>query len=185
MRFSVIYILVVFTLTAVSCQHQVISSFTGGNVLLPCVYERRDSSSNKVNVFWRDKYDDHVLDIIQNEADRQFQHQNFIDRVEGFPDQYKKGNFSIILKDLRQSDSGVYECFVEDVKQSVQLTVSGEPLSLFPDVPVGPPNNSSMENDDNQHIHLLIRQYKFTMYGSFVLNFLLVTATQPLRNQLW
>ncbi|KAF3688293.1 CD276 antigen -like protein Precursor [Channa argus] len=126
MRFSVIYILVVFTLTAVSCQHQVISSFTGGNVLLPCVYERRDSSSNKVNVFWRDKYDDHVLDIIQNEADRQFQHQNFIDRVEGFPDQYKKGNFSIILKDLRQSDSGVYECFVEDVKQSVQLTVSGE-----------------------------------------------------------
>ncbi|KAK2917254.1 hypothetical protein Q8A73_004000 [Channa argus] len=36
--------------------------------------------------------------------------------------------------------------------------------------------SSSMENDDNKHLHLLIRQYKFTLYGSFVLNFLLVTG---------
>ncbi|XP_067357324.1 CD276 antigen homolog isoform X2 [Channa argus] len=124
MRFSVSYIFVSFSLTAVSCQDQV-TCYKGDDVLLPCM-----STGADLAVFWTDKNDDNVLTINQSKPDYSSQHEKFKGRVESFPDQYKKGNFSILLKKVQQSDSGSYYCFVPKVKfeQRVQLTVTAVQL---------------------------------------------------------
>ncbi|XP_067357323.1 V-set domain-containing T-cell activation inhibitor 1-like isoform X1 [Channa argus] len=128
MRFSVSYIFVSFSLTAVSCQDQV-TCYKGDDVLLPCM-----STGADLAVFWTDKNDDNVLTINQSKPDYSSQHEKFKGRVESFPDQYKKGNFSILLKKVQQSDSGSYYCFVPKVKfeQRVQLTVTGERAATSP-----------------------------------------------------
>lgn len=109
-----------------SCQTSV-QGFSGDAVLLPCVYRGGDLPQ-KVSAFWRDKNDNNVLDIKQNRPDASAQNPRFRGRVEPFPDLFHKGNFSIVLKELQQADSGVYDCDVLEVdfKQTVSVSVSGE-----------------------------------------------------------
>ncbi|XP_026219411.1 CD276 antigen homolog isoform X2 [Anabas testudineus] len=116
------------SLTTASCQVPV-RGFTGDSVLLPCVYRGQDPLPGKVSAFWRDKDDNNVLDINQNVPDVLSANQRFKGRVESFPDEYHKGNFSIIMRNLQLSDSGVYDCDIlhVDVKYQVRLTVSEKP----------------------------------------------------------
>ncbi|XP_067357315.1 uncharacterized protein [Channa argus] len=127
MRFSVIYVFVSFSLTAVSCLKVIVRS-TGKDALLPCVYKGHNPPPETLSIFWRDKDNSPLLNIKKNKADNSSQHQKFRGRVESFPDLYKDGNFSIILKKVQQLDNGVYECHVPmvDVEQRVQLSVLGE-----------------------------------------------------------
>ncbi|XP_067357317.1 V-set domain-containing T-cell activation inhibitor 1-like isoform X3 [Channa argus] len=126
MRFSVIYVFVSFSLTAVSCLKVIVRS-TGKDALLPCVYKGHNPPPETLSIFWRDKDNSPLLNIKKNKADNSSQHQKFRGRVESFPDLYKDGNFSIILKKVQQLDNGVYECHVPmvDVEQRVQLSVLG------------------------------------------------------------
>ncbi|XP_067357250.1 uncharacterized protein [Channa argus] len=91
--------------------------------------------------------------------------------VSTFRPKYSAFGNSLLITNITAEDCRLYFCG-RRINGSVQFV---DTFSLVSDVPVCPPNNSSMENDDNKHLHLLIHQYKFTMYGSFVLNFLLVT----------
>lgn len=114
----------------VSCQIQDVEGLIGDNVLLPCVHE---SGSDKMSVSWTDKDDNPVFDTNENKPELSSQSKIFKDRVESFPEQYKTGNFSIILKNISQSDSGVYNCSILDVNRQyrVSLTVSGQFLSVI------------------------------------------------------
>ncbi|KAK2857236.1 hypothetical protein Q5P01_005971 [Channa striata] len=143
--FSGTNILVLLSLTAVSCQ-KVIKCFTGEDVLLPCVYKGRDPPPETLSVFWRDTDNNPVLDIKNNKPHYSSQHQKFRGRVESFPDLYKDGNFSIILKKVQQSDNGTYECHVPavDVEQRLTLSVLKNVTTLrsvqFSVLPAGPDN---------------------------------------------
>ncbi|XP_072235330.1 V-set domain-containing T-cell activation inhibitor 1-like [Leuresthes tenuis] len=125
MRVSV-WMLLTTCWTSVSCQQlEVVGGFVGGNVMLPCSY--RGSLPEKVNVFWRnDRNNERVLDITDSGEDLTTQDQRYKGRVSSFPDQYKKGNFSLSMKDLQQQDSGTYECHIPAVghERRVKLTVS-------------------------------------------------------------
>ncbi|KAG8004432.1 hypothetical protein GBF38_008645 [Nibea albiflora] len=108
-----------------SCQLKV-SSFIGDDVLLPCVYAENEPLPEKVSVFWRDKDDNIVLDIRNNAPDTS-SNQMFRGRVVSFPELYRAGNFSIMMTDVRQSDSSQYDCHIPavDFQQRIVLIVSG------------------------------------------------------------
>ncbi|KAM9766850.1 V-set domain-containing T-cell activation inhibitor 1-like isoform 2-T2 [Menidia menidia] len=110
-------------LSSVSCQPTEVRGSVGGNATLPCV-----SDLQKVDVFWRDKGGDTVLDIIKGKEDLKSQDQRYRSRVSSFPDQIQKGNFSIFMRNLTQEDTGSYECKIRPgvVDQEVLLNVSVE-----------------------------------------------------------
>ncbi|XP_067357270.1 uncharacterized protein [Channa argus] len=157
-------ILLVFLVCAEAQNVTEVKVELGQNVTLNC-------SGDKPDTYWYlDMYHDHVQGFIgrsfnNDPAASQYYVYTLINKYSAF------GN-NLLITNITAEDCRLYFCG-RKINRSIQLV---DTFSLILDVPVGPPNNSSMENDDNQHIHLLIRQYKFTMYGSFVLNFLLVTG---------
>ncbi|XP_067357271.1 uncharacterized protein [Channa argus] len=157
-------ILLVFLVCAEAQNVTEVKVELGQNVTLNC-------SGDKPDTYWYlDMYHDHVQGFIgrsfnNDPAASQYYVYTLINKYSAF------GN-NLLITNITAEDCRLYFCG-RKINRSIQLV---DTFSLILDVPVGPPNNSSMENDDNQHIHLLIRQYKFTMYGSFVLNFLLVTV---------
>lgn len=98
----------------------------GGEVLLQCVCPELRRLPHKVGVFWRDREDRTVLDIILSSPYVRFQHHLFRGRVQSFPHTCNQGNF-ILLKHLQLSDSRSYTCFIPQLKlkETIQLTVSG------------------------------------------------------------
>ncbi|XP_070786591.1 V-set domain-containing T-cell activation inhibitor 1-like [Enoplosus armatus] len=129
----------------VSCQVKV-QGFVGDTVLLPCFYNEDDPLPKTVSVFWRDKDDSNVLDIIQNVPDLSTQNQKFRGRVLSFLDQYKEGNFSIVLNNVQRSDSSPYECHIPEVdfEQHVSLTVSGRRVEVAAATPPGPSGGAAV-----------------------------------------
>uniref|UniRef100_A0AAZ1XLD2 Ig-like domain-containing protein n=2 Tax=Oreochromis aureus TaxID=47969 RepID=A0AAZ1XLD2_OREAU len=117
------------------------TGFIRDEVLLPCVYS--EQLSEPVTAFWRDKDDKVVLDIINSREDKI--DPKFKGRVVSFPDQYKNGNLSILIKGLRADDAGPYDCNIPKVdyqakmtlkvteKPAVKLTFkAGDPVSVSP-----------------------------------------------------
>uniref|UniRef100_A0A3B3ZN66 Ig-like domain-containing protein n=1 Tax=Periophthalmus magnuspinnatus TaxID=409849 RepID=A0A3B3ZN66_9GOBI len=87
---------------------------TGFSVLLPCVYTDSDLPP-KPTVIWKDPREDTLLILNQTKIPK---------RVKTFPQLHSKGNFSILLQDLRASDSGDYECNIFHLdKQFVKLSI--------------------------------------------------------------
>lgn len=115
-----------FSCVSASCQTQV-TAFLEDDVQLPCIYRDQIPLSQSVSVFWRDKDDRIVLDIINSRPDPTTQDQVFRGRVQSFSEQYNRNNFSIHLKNVQQSDSGFYECHIPkvDFQTKVQLKVEG------------------------------------------------------------
>ncbi|XP_071335709.1 V-set domain-containing T-cell activation inhibitor 1-like [Trachinotus anak] len=121
-----VWVMLAFAAQTVSCQLKV-QGFVGEDVLLPCNYPGVNLLPEKLNITWRNQGDHVVLgfDGVQNIT---AQHQKFRGRVASFPDLYRQGNFSIVLRNVQQVDSGVYEChMVVDFRQRVHLGVSGKP----------------------------------------------------------
>ncbi|KAL3999927.1 protein amnionless [Sarotherodon galilaeus] len=103
------------------------TGFIRDEVLLPCVYSEK--LSEPVTAFWRDKDDKVVLDIINSREDKI--DAKFTGRVLSFPDYYKNGNLSILIKDLRADDAGLYECYIPkvDYQAKTTLNVTEKPTS--------------------------------------------------------
>ncbi|XP_051282964.1 programmed cell death 1 ligand 1 isoform X2 [Dicentrarchus labrax] len=122
-------------LNAGTCQEKV-QGFIGDAVLLPCVYTEDD---RLLSVFWRDKNDNNILDIINNVPNNSTQHQRFRGRVLSDPSLYQKGNFSVTLKNVQQDDAGPYECVIplENFQLRVTLSVSGKRVEATPPGPAG------------------------------------------------
>lgn len=98
---------------------QLIRGFVGDDVLLPCSYSEAEELSVIPKVFWLDQDDRPVVEINQNFTGNAF--------ATSFPQEYKKGNFSIIVKDAQPSHSGMYRCTIPSMyyNEKVLLNVSG------------------------------------------------------------
>uniref|UniRef100_A0A3P9B6I8 Ig-like domain-containing protein n=2 Tax=Haplochromini TaxID=319058 RepID=A0A3P9B6I8_9CICH len=96
------------------------TGFIGDEVLLPCICSNQ--LSEPVTAFWRDKDDKVVLDIINSRQDKI--DAKFTGRVFSFPDYYKNGNLSILIKDLRMDDAGPYECDIPKVDYQAKMTLN-------------------------------------------------------------
>lgn len=102
-----------------------VTGFVGDSVLMSCF---SDVTPDEVNVYWRDKDNKVVLDIINGVQDPGTQDQRFRGRVLSPQDQNKTGNFTIVLQNLQEDDSGEYECNIPsaDVEKRFMLKVTGE-----------------------------------------------------------
>ncbi|KAL3999910.1 centromere protein X [Sarotherodon galilaeus] len=112
----------VFLLSSLSLasSQSVMTGFIGDEVLLPCVYSEK--LSEPVSAFWRDKDDKVVLDIIDSREDKI--DPKFKGRVVSFPNQYKTGNLSILIKGLRADDAGPYDCNIPKVDYHTRITLN-------------------------------------------------------------
>lgn len=113
-----------FVFLPVSCQNRINGS-VGDNVLLPCAGPKL--LPEQVFVLWKDKNDRTVVDIIKSLVKSDTQDPIFEGRVDSFSGAFKDGNFSIVLKNVQESDSGTYSCNFPKLRisDSVQLSVSG------------------------------------------------------------
>lgn len=98
---------------------QLVRGFSGDDVLLPCSYSKMGELSAIPNVFWIDQDDKVVVKIKQNQTGNTF--------ATSFPEEHKKGNFSIVVKNAQPSHSGSYLCSIPsiDYSKKIQLNVSG------------------------------------------------------------
>ncbi|KAM4601824.1 CD276 antigen homolog isoform 1-T2 [Polymixia lowei] len=116
--------IVVVLVNPVSAQLRV-WGLTGQDVLLPCVYSG-SKPLKSITVFWRGRDDRHVYDILNNVPDFSGQDSRFRDRTDSFPNEYSKGNFSILLRKVKVQDSGRYDCFIPalDFQHNTELNVT-------------------------------------------------------------
>lgn len=143
------WMLLVCCMKTVICGVEV-KGVLGGTAILPCVYSEADPLPDSVSVYWRDKDDRSVLDIVRSLENIKSQNQKFKGRVFSFPYQYSKGNFSVMMKDLKMEDEGLYECEVLRVhfKRKVTLKVSGN----RPVLSTLPPTNTAADWSTVHHL---------------------------------
>ncbi|XP_053572325.1 uncharacterized protein LOC128662556 [Bombina bombina] len=82
-------------------------------VLLPCftTYKSEFKLTHLV-VNWQQENDEVVHSFYYGKDQPQYQHEVFLGRTQLFPQEFPKGNLSLLLKALRTSDSGMYVCYV-------------------------------------------------------------------------
>ncbi|XP_073721744.1 ICOS ligand-like [Misgurnus anguillicaudatus] len=100
---------------------------TGGSVVLPCATNQTEHKLSGLFVQWRHNDSLNVCDIIEGTCSLQHQDFTYKNRAETFPTEYKKGNFSIKLNNLTQTDAGGYWCYILHLDDQVilitQLTI--------------------------------------------------------------
>ncbi|XP_077083089.1 CD276 antigen homolog [Siphateles boraxobius] len=118
---SCIVLVHLLTLNQVSLQEPVVG-FNGGSAVLPCSSKETQLKLKDITVRWRYNDSLNVYDIIDGKGSIVDQHQAYKERVETFPDDFEKGNFSLKLNNLQNNDTGKYVCYASDI-QSVELLV--------------------------------------------------------------
>uniref|UniRef100_A0A3B1KA04 CD276 antigen homolog n=1 Tax=Astyanax mexicanus TaxID=7994 RepID=A0A3B1KA04_ASTMX len=105
----------------------------GSSVVLPC--EWRDALSPSPHVEWRT----FTETVFERLGEEHYEGEGYKDRVDVPEDKLKKGNCSLVLKEVKAEDAGVYESYllVKRVKralsskrvfvQSVELSVDESP----------------------------------------------------------
>ncbi|XP_053532745.1 CD276 antigen homolog isoform X5 [Ictalurus punctatus] len=103
----------------VSLQSVPVEGVLGKSVILPCLLER-----NLQEVYWRYNDSRTVCDISDGKEDFAEQDPAYKDRVTISPSEIKKGNFSITLRKVKESDAGPYTCIAPNIKTvNLELTV--------------------------------------------------------------
>ncbi|KAM9431924.1 myelin-oligodendrocyte glycoprotein-like [Clarias gariepinus] len=124
-----------------STQH--VKGVKGDTVVLPCVH-----SSNLQKVYWRYK-DSTVVCDINNGAISDDQDAAYKGRIEIFPSEIQKGNFSIRLKNVTEADEGTYTCRAPNRFQlNVQLIVTERPVTRTTTVITNPRNGEYLRRAD-------------------------------------
>lgn len=96
-----------------------VRGWSGDDVLLPCSYSPVGDLTVNSTVFWLNQDDKVVVKLKQNSTGNAF--------VTSFPEEQKKGNFSILVKNAQPSHSGSYLCSIPSVSYTkmVHLNVTG------------------------------------------------------------
>nr|XP_055073862.1 CD276 antigen homolog [Misgurnus anguillicaudatus] len=104
-----------------------VEGVVGGSVVLPCSGKADQGTTEDINVYWRHNESMIVYDIIKGKGSDEDQELEYKNRAESFPEVYLKGNFSIRLNNLRETDAGKYSCLItkEYKKEEVKLIVKG------------------------------------------------------------
>ncbi|KAG1939880.1 butyrophilin-like protein [Pimephales promelas] len=100
---------------------------TGGSVLLPCSSSEHDHKLQDIDVSWRHNGSENVYDIVKGEYSLEFQDRRYKNRVETFPLEYERGNFSIKLNNLNYTDTGEFNCLISpsNEQKNVVLIIKG------------------------------------------------------------
>ncbi|KAK1802086.1 hypothetical protein P4O66_004430 [Electrophorus voltai] len=99
----------------------------GDSIILHCLSSDTTLRSSTINAFWRYEDSKTVFDIMRSRVSLEEQDAVYRGRVDSFPEEYTKGNFSIRLRDVKLSDAGMYSCFIPHVSEQtiVELIVKG------------------------------------------------------------
>lgn len=101
---------------------------TGGSVLLPCVTNKSEHNLQDIEVAWR--YNDklNVYEIIRGKSSLKDQEHRYKNRIDAFPGEFVKGNFSLKLNNLTHNDAGEYQCFIKHSYEpvTIQLHIIGK-----------------------------------------------------------
>ncbi|XP_052445861.1 CD276 antigen homolog [Carassius gibelio] len=128
-----------------------VEGFIGGSVLLPCSSTQHDLKLQDTDVFWRNKDKENICDLIKGTESLESQDPRYKNRVQTFPDEYKRGNFSIKLSDLTHADAGEFNCFItpSDEQETVQLIIKSGPT------PPPPPTESTDQENHGPETQIL------------------------------
>ncbi|XP_036421070.1 CD276 antigen homolog [Colossoma macropomum] len=127
--FSCVFLLLIDKVS-LSVSLQETEAVVGDNIILPCS-NSDEALQDKVTVFWRFGDNRTVYDIINSEVLFDEQDTSFRHRVESFPAEWTKGNFSITLSSVQKADGGLYTCFIPTINKQtkVQLIVQERPVA--------------------------------------------------------
>ncbi|KAF4097856.1 hypothetical protein G5714_021864 [Onychostoma macrolepis] len=97
----------------------------GGSVVLPCSSAEHDLKLQDIDVFWRDKDSEIIYNLIKGTDNLESQDPRYKNRAQSFPDEYKRGNFSIKLINLTHADAGDFNCYItpSNEQESVHLII--------------------------------------------------------------
>ncbi|XP_069037845.1 uncharacterized protein [Lepisosteus oculatus] len=105
-----------------------VGSYPGGEVVLSCSVDT-NVPLQELEVEWvRTDSEALVLLFSEGESRPESQHQSYRGRAELFPQEIPRGNFSLLLKDVRTEDKGEYMCRVHTDSGSANTTAELEQL---------------------------------------------------------
>ncbi|XP_068072577.2 V-set domain-containing T-cell activation inhibitor 1-like [Danio rerio] len=93
-----------------------IVGFIGDSSVIECSTRQPELTVQDIIMCWRHN-NLNVYDIINGQVSVEGQNQEYKNRAETFPDEYKNGNFSLKLNNLQHSDKGRYTCYI--IRQSI------------------------------------------------------------------
>ncbi|KAI7790753.1 hypothetical protein IRJ41_000384 [Triplophysa rosa] len=94
---------------------------TGDSVLLPCVTNKNEHNVQDIDVMWKYNDKQNVYEIIKGKSSVKDQEQKYKNRIDTFPEEFEKGNFSLKLNSLTHSDAGEYHCFIKHSHETVTI----------------------------------------------------------------
>ncbi len=109
-----------------ACLQVTVKAVIGGS-FVSCFSTQHDLKLQDTDVHWRHNGSKIVFDIIKGEDSLEKQDQWYKNRVESFPEEYERGNFSIKLTVLTHADAGKYICLItpSNEQNTVQLIING------------------------------------------------------------
>ncbi|KAF4093381.1 hypothetical protein AMELA_G00001550 [Ameiurus melas] len=135
-----------------SAQIVTVEADLGGSVILPCSVRRYEK-----DVFWRDGNSKSVYDIITGKVDFHDQDAAYKDRVDSFPLEFEKGNYSIRLRDVKPTDLGRYSCHIPNsITVFVQLKFKDTAETRVLEPTLKPGNSGNMKTASGTSLFLLI-----------------------------
>uniref|UniRef100_A0A3B3R4A5 Ig-like domain-containing protein n=1 Tax=Paramormyrops kingsleyae TaxID=1676925 RepID=A0A3B3R4A5_9TELE len=98
----------------------------GGAVLLPCFVDR-PLPLEELEVDWKRTDSDTIVHLFQEGQSRpESQGDAYRDRAHFFSQEIPKGNFSLLLEEVRTADAGVYKCVVYTEQDVCHLVLKNE-----------------------------------------------------------
>ncbi|XP_052395379.1 CD276 antigen homolog isoform X1 [Carassius gibelio] len=109
------------------CLQVTVEAVIGGSVVLQCSSAEHDYKPQDIDVSWRHNGSKIVFDIIPLRNSPMTQDPEYKNRIETFPQEYLRGNFSIKLINLQHTDAGQYICYMKNSNkyQTLKLIISG------------------------------------------------------------
>ncbi|XP_052395354.1 ICOS ligand [Carassius gibelio] len=109
------------------CLQVTVEAVVGGSVVLPCFSAQHGHTLQDIDVSWRHNGSKIIFDIIPHSNAPVTEDSEYKNRIETFPQEYLRGNFSIKLNHLQHTDAGKYICFITQSSefQTVQLIING------------------------------------------------------------
>uniref|UniRef100_A0A9J7X3X6 Ig-like domain-containing protein n=1 Tax=Cyprinus carpio carpio TaxID=630221 RepID=A0A9J7X3X6_CYPCA len=97
----------------------------GGSVVLPCSSDEHDLKLQDTDVFWRGKDNEIIYNLIKGADSLKSQEPRYKNRAQTFPDEYRRGNFSIKLVNLTHADAGTFICYItpSNEQKTVKLII--------------------------------------------------------------
>ncbi|KAL1247055.1 hypothetical protein QQF64_034421 [Cirrhinus molitorella] len=101
-----------------------VKGFVGNSAVFSCLVPESEVQDKieEVSVHFRDDEDKIVCDIAGGIRTCQGQAAEYKDRVETFPEDQKKGNFTFKLNGLQKSDARKYQCHITGPSQTNTVT---------------------------------------------------------------